>query len=205
MSNQGAPFRALLVVLACLTAGPAVAMATERDAVATIERLLSGLLDTDRRQATSTMAEREDAFAGLIDATHDLRYMARLSLGNRWEALSATQRDDYAAAFCRLSIRNYAARFRNTAGSSFTVGQARPAPGARMTVPALLTAPADDPVHLDYLLHETAQGWRIVNVVAEGVSELALQRSQFRTLFAEHGYPGLMREIDERLRSLETP
>ncbi|MBX9929919.1 MAG: ABC transporter substrate-binding protein, partial [Gemmatimonadaceae bacterium] len=38
---------------------------------------------------------------------------------------------------------------------------------------------AGAPVTLDYVLHDTAGEWRIINVIAEGVSDLALRSTQY--------------------------
>ena len=175
------------------------------EATATVSRLQAGLLAADRHQAGAGVDDRFAAFAPLVDGTHDLPFMARLSLGAGWEFLAPADRMRFQDAFRRLSILDYATRFRDTGGASFRVAQARATTGARVTVNTVLSAPGEAPVQLDYVLHATPEGWRIVNILSEGVSELALQRAQYQQLMKTGGFEGLMSQVTARITELEQP
>ena len=55
---------------------------------------------------------------------------------------------------------------------------------------------------LDYLLHETPDGLRVVNVIAEGVSDLSLKRAQFAAVIRDHGIEELLRRLEEQVAEL---
>jgi phospholipid transport system substrate-binding protein len=57
-------------------------------------------------------------------------------------------------------------------------------------------------VPLVYLLQEDAQGWRTVNIVADGVSDLALKRAEYQRLFASGGIEGLIAELEQQTERL---
>jgi phospholipid transport system substrate-binding protein len=170
------------------------------DAEAVVVQLQSGLLRIDRDQAGRPLSARVAAFAPLIAGTHDLEYMGRLALGRQWPKLSAEQQRQFQELFDQLSERDYAQRFRDTAGARFTITRTAAVGGSRVQVDTTLAAPGEPPMALQYLLHQTPGGWRIINILAEGVSELALQRTQYQRILKAQGFSGLVSHMQQRLQ-----
>ncbi len=55
----------------------------------------------------------------------------------------------------------------------------------------------------EYLLQQGSGGWRIVNIVADGVSDLALKRAEYQRVLASGTLDTLIKELEsqtERLR-----
>ena len=67
------------------------------------------------RQARARSSERYRALEPLIVATHDLPYIAEFALRRQWGSLAEDDRQRFVAAFQRLSVMTYAARFGNVA------------------------------------------------------------------------------------------
>jgi phospholipid transport system substrate-binding protein len=181
----------------CITAVPGETPVDAATAV--ITRLQSGLLRTDREQAGRSVTARAAAFAPLIAGTHDLDYMGRLALGPSWSALVASEQQQFLLLFRELSVIDYARRFRETGAASFELIRAEETAGSRVQVDTVLNVPGETPVSLQYVLHPTPSGWRIVNILAAGVSDLALQRSQYRQILATSGFDELMSHL-QRLK-----
>ena len=57
-------------------------------------------------------------------------------------------------------------------------------------------------VPLEYLLQEGPDGWRIINIVADGVSDLALKRAEYQRVFSSGGIEALIAELEEQTRRL---
>ena len=57
-------------------------------------------------------------------------------------------------------------------------------------------------VSLEYLLQQDAMGWRIINIVADGVSDLALKRAEYQRVFASGGIDGLVAELEQQSERL---
>jgi type VI secretion system protein ImpA len=55
----------------------------------------------------------------LIEATHDLPYIAEFALRRQWPMLSAADRERFVAAFERLSVMTYASRFKDVKPATF--------------------------------------------------------------------------------------
>jgi len=58
-----------------------------------------------------------------------------------------------------------------------------------------------DETSLDYLLTRERGEWRIVNVVAAGVSDISLKRSEYATVIGQEGIEGLIAKLKAKVAS----
>jgi len=191
------------LALACLLLPyPARAQADDPGPVAVIRELQSGLLRIDTALAQAGFAERYAAFRELVTASHQLDYMARVALRRHWNELSPQQQQTFTDKFRRLSIARYADRFRDLGGAVFTITSHRELPHDRVEVRSTLSVPGERPVEIDYVLQYFEPGWRIINIVARGVSDLALKRAQYRKIMEGPGFTALLEHLDKQIGQL---
>ena len=178
---------------------PATGPAPDHGPAAEVRRLQQALLDLERAAPETGAAERYDRLAPLVRATHDLPFMARLVLGPDWASLDDDQRLQFSELFARLAIASYAERFRGLGDERFIPAGERELRGGRAEVRSVLQSPDGSTIPFTYVLHQPAeQGWRIINILAEGVSELALQRSEYRQVLAEQGWQNLVEHMTNK-------
>jgi phospholipid transport system substrate-binding protein len=177
--------------------------------VATITELHEALVETARRLRSAAVAERYRALEPAIVATHDLPYIAEFALRRQWPTLTMEERQRFVAAFQRLSVMTYAARFGNVAADAFrplgtsALGTSAPDANGRVEVTTAIAREGQPDVSLEYLLQRDGEDWRIVNIVADGVSDLALKRAEYQRLFASGGIEGLIAELEQQTDRLE--
>lgn len=168
--------RACLVLLG-LAALPA--LADEHAAVAVVERLHAGLVAA-ASDPDATLEQRYAEIAPVVESTHDLESIARLTIRRQWPELTDDERGRFLAAFERLSVMTYASRFSGIGESAFAIVASAEAARGRVEVNATISGGERGTVPLDYLLEESPAGWRIVNIFADGVSDLALKRAEYQ-------------------------
>ncbi len=185
-----------LLLVACVTP---LAMAAGVTAADTVRELQQGLKDIDAALAPDDQVGRQQAVRELLLATHALDYMARLALGPGWRELDDSQRQQFLDAFRELSVASYAGNFVDIADVEFEIVDTRALRGERQEVRTLLRAPGKAPVALDYSLREQPdRGWLIIQVRADGVSDLALKRSQYTAVLASEGFDALLDYLAEQ-------
>jgi phospholipid transport system substrate-binding protein len=129
----------------------------------------------------------------------DLPLIARASAGRHWKKLDEAQRKRLVDAFSGLTIATYAGRFDGYGGESFRVVSHKPAPRDMVLVNSELVKSDGEVIALNYLLHETETGWRIVDVYLDGIySELAIKRSEYAGLIRSRGIEGLIAAIEDK-------
>jgi len=174
---------------------------TPPDAVSVIVELQAGIHRIGTELTNADFAARYQAFAPLIDQTHDLPFMARFTASRAWNEFTDEQRLEFNALFRELSIATYAGQFREMQENTFSLISWRPTARERFEVQTRLSLAQGDPVALNYLLQERDSGWQIINVLAEGVSELAIKRSQYQQVLKSGGYPQLIAHLRTQIEA----
>ena len=174
-------------------------------AIATVDNLHAALLDIMQNAESLGFAGRRDRIAPVVRESLDLPFIARFSLGRHWKGLGAEQQDSFTQVFSRWTVAHYAARFNGYTSEQFKTISSAPARRGRELVRTVLEVnddPADN-VKLDYLLHDRDGKWRIVNVIANGVSDLSLKRADYGALIKTQGLDSLVVKLEGQISDLE--
>jgi len=140
--------------------------------------------------------ERYQALETPVLETHNLDYMLRLILRGQWEGFSPKQQEQLLARFRQLSIWDYVNHFGDLEDGRFTITDQRQLSDQRARVKAQLDTPKRL-VEFVYTLDRNQESWRIVSILADGVSELALRRSKYLRHYNTEGFEGLMRVLEQ--------
>lgn len=196
-------FTVVLALVAIIPSGADAQTWKTDSPAATITSLQQGLIAVAREQANASLDERYRALEPLVVATHDLPYIAEFALRRQWASLAEPDRQRFVAAFQRLSVMTYAARFKAVGPETFrTVTAAAADSSGRVPVATAVARAGQADVSLEYLLRQDAMGWRIINIVADGVSDLALKRAEYQRVFASGGIDGLVAELEQQSERL---
>jgi phospholipid transport system substrate-binding protein len=142
---------------------------------------------------------RYDLLAPVVDQTHDLDFIARTALGANWTRLSAEQQRTFTDVFRKLSIGSYAGWFKSHEGERFEFLERQSMPRDQIMVRTRLVQKGGEPIRFDYVLREGEEGWRIVNVLADGVSDLALKRVEYRAILQRDGFDALIDKLKKKV------
>jgi phospholipid transport system substrate-binding protein len=146
---------------------------------------------------------RFELLAPVIDQTHDLDFIARTTLGANWTQLDAEQQRTFTDVFRKLSIGTYAGWFKNYDGEHFEFLEQQPMPRDQVLVRSRLVPLKSELVRFDYILRQGKGGWRIVNILADGVSDLALKRVEYRAILQRDGFSTLIDMLKKKIALTE--
>ena len=142
---------------------------------------------------------RYDKLEPAVSNSHDLPKIARIVVGKEWEKLSEEQQKKLTDVFSKLSIASYAHNFKEFGGESFEIDSEEETKMGGVVIHSHLTIPDDKPVKFDYMLKEKGASWRIINIIANGVSDLALKRSEYTAILQRDGFDSLITKINEKI------
>ncbi len=130
--------------------------------------------------------------------SHDLTKIVRIVVGKQWKNLTEEQKLELTEVFNRLSISSYAHNFTEFSGEAFEfVSEDETARGGAI-IHTIFTIPDDKDVTFDYMLKKKGDNWRIINIIANGVSDLALKRSEYTSILKRDGFDALIAKIKEK-------
>jgi phospholipid transport system substrate-binding protein len=130
---------------------------------------------------------RREAFRELFTSGFDVDLVSRFALGRFWNQASEAERREYRRLFEEFVIATYARRLGGYSGETLSVGAARDLSDKGAIVDSQIIRPKDPPVNVEWRLRRAGSGWRIVDIVVEGISMAVAQRSEFASVIANNG------------------
>jgi phospholipid transport system substrate-binding protein len=192
-----------LLVLCCLCmAGANGVYAQDQNKSAAkqiVDKFQEQLIDVMKNGKKLGYSGRYDKLKNSVTDSHDLPKIARIVVGKEWEKFTQAQQQQMVDVFSRLSIASYAHNFKDYSGETFTFDTEEETTRGGVVIHSHLTIPDDKPVKFDYMLKEKGDSWRIINIIANGVSDLALKRSEYTTILQREGFDALIAKINEKI------
>jgi phospholipid transport system substrate-binding protein len=180
---------------------PAIAATSET--TAPVEQLHAGLIEIMKAGKSVSFRQRYEKIAPVIDRTFDLEAIVHQVIGLRWASLPPEQRGALTDAFRRYTIASYVANFDAYTGERFELLPTITTAGNDRVVQTRIVSASGQAHALAYVMQQTAGGWRIVDVLADGsVSRVAAQRSEVRSVLADGGGPGLLVSLRRKTAEL---
>ncbi|MDD4913774.1 MAG: ABC transporter substrate-binding protein [Methylococcales bacterium] len=188
----------IFVLLLCLTVS-SVSFADEQSARQVVEEFQNELLAVMKDGKALGFKGRYDKLDGAVRKSHDLPKIARIVVGKQWEELSADQQVRLEKAISQLSISAYAHNFKDFSGETFTFISEEETGRGGVVMHTNLHIPGEKDVKFDYMMKKKDDGWRIINIIADGVSDLALKRSEYTSVLSRDGFDALIAKITEKI------
>lgn len=196
-------FHLISVIFLVLAIVPVAAPAHADAATALIKRLNDTLLATMQSAKKLGFEGRYEKLEPVLESTFDMNFMTQYSAGRYWRKLTAEQKKKLVEAFSRLTVATYASRFDGYSGERFRIlSEETPREGNKLVKSELVKSDGE-PVKLNYLLRDTKDGWRVIDIFLKGtISELATKRSEYSSTLGNEGFDGLMAIFEQKISGL---
>ncbi|MGA9753604.1 MAG: ABC transporter substrate-binding protein [Desulfobaccales bacterium] len=146
--------------------------------------------------------ERRQMVKRIVDPYFDYREMAKRSLGATWGKISAGQRDDFVHLFAQLLEASYSDKIEKYAQRVKIDYTGEILDGEYAEVRTVVVK-ANDRIPLNYRLLNEAGGWKVYDVVIEGVSLVSNYQSQFHRIIHESSYIDLVQRLKSKVSELQ--
>ena len=158
------------------------------DAIKSDKQLAAG----DKRRAIKLAEEKVLPHVDFEEAT-------RLAVGRGWAQATPEQRKKLVTEFRNMLVRTYSNAITAYEGQTMKVMPVRMKPGdTDVTVHNQFIRPGGKPVLLDYSMRKTDSGWKIYDIVVEGVSLVLTYRSEFDAVVKQEGIDGLIKRLAQK-------
>jgi phospholipid transport system substrate-binding protein len=132
-------------------------------------------------------AERLARFRQLFQADFDGPAIARFVLGRYWRSASEEERQEFLKLFEDYVVYVYGTRLSDFNGETFRVRGSRIDGDGTIVSTDVFTAGANAPIKVDWRLISENGGFKITDVIIEGISLMVTQRSEFASVIQRHG------------------
>jgi phospholipid transport system substrate-binding protein len=129
----------------------------------------------------------------------DFEEATRLAVGRAWAQATPEQKKKLVDEFRSMLVRTYSNAIEAYSGQTMKVMPVRMKPGAtEVTVQNQFVRGNGQPVKVDYSMRKTDKGWKIYDIVAEGVSLVLTYRSEFDVIVKQDGIDGLIKRLAQK-------
>jgi len=187
----------LLTAVVCLSLAESARAASSDPAVNQVQALTDALLKSMRAGTTVSMAERYKQLEPVVEQVFAMPLVTRLAVGPQWASFPPDQQQALIAAYTRFTVANYAHNFHGFDGQRFEIDDNVLSRGDDKVVRTRVIPAHDVPVSLLYRMHQVDGTWRVIDVISDGVSQLALRRSDFAVAIAAGGAPALIAHLNK--------
>ncbi|MEE9357602.1 MlaC/ttg2D family ABC transporter substrate-binding protein [Candidatus Vondammii sp. HM_W22] len=129
----------------------------------------------------------------------DFLRMSRLVLGKYWKRAKESEKEAFIGAFRELLIRTYTMALLNYSGQKIEYLPFRHIGNAtNVTVSTRVSESGAIPVPINYKLYLDEDGWKVYDVVIDGVSLVSNYRTSFSSRIRRYKLSGLIRKLELR-------
>lgn len=129
----------------------------------------------------------------------DFVRMAALALGKNWRVTDKAQKSQLVREFRRMLVRTYSKALQNYTDEEIVCHPVH-GDGSRglVTVKTEIVRAQGPAIPINYRMHNRDGGWKVFDVVVEGISLVSTHRSEFDSVIRQGGIDGLIGDLKGR-------
>jgi len=166
----------------------------------TVDRVIEVLNQRDWSKEQRIEAIREIAYANF-----DFETMSRLVLARNYKKFDEAQRVEFVKAFKSYLSRSYSTRIDRYEQQRVDITGARVEKRGDVTVMTEIVGGDTDGFEIHYRMRDKGRGWKVIDVIIEGVSLVSNYRSQFKEVVNQGGPDELLSRLQDKNASFEEP
>jgi phospholipid transport system substrate-binding protein len=129
----------------------------------------------------------------------DFEEATRLAVGRAWASATPEQKKKLVGEFRNMLVRTYSNAIEAYQGQTLKVLPARKQDSAdEATVRTQFIRASGQPLPIDFTMRKTEKGWKVFDIVVEGVSLVLTYRSEFDAVVKQEGIDGLVKRLAQK-------
>lgn len=167
----------------------------------TTERILE-VISTPELKGPDKAAARQEMIREAVDERFDWEEIARRSLGRHWRGRTEAERDEFKRLVRELAGKTLLVRLEEYTGEKVTYVEEE-VDGKYGQVKIKILTDKSQNIPINYRMKYMEDGWRVYDILIEGVSLVNNYRVQFNEILTKGSYGDLVERLEQRLRELE--
>lgn len=189
----------LIATVFLLFAAAMPAYAANPDEVSQFADKLAGTALEIVKDESTSKAEKQTKLEALFRDYVDIPFVARFVLGKHWRTATPEQQQAYLTNYEAFVLKNYTARLTNYTGQTYKILGARDEGDGEYLLTMELNNKDEPNVMVDYRVRaQDGGGYKIMDIIVEGVSMITTQRSEFGSVVNRNGLDGLINALGKK-------
>ena len=164
-----------------------------------VDRLNSTLIEVMNGGQKLGYAGRYKKLDPVVKDTFEFEAVSLIALGTHWKKLEQPQKLAFMDKLTDLSVATYAAQFKEYGGESFQFDSSQDIKNGKLVLRYNLVAPNEKPIKFEYFVGQFNGQWHIINIVVDGISDLALKKAQYTSVIDREGFDALLTKLTQKI------
>jgi phospholipid transport system substrate-binding protein len=182
--------RLFLIAALALIVAPALSVTPARAEADDARKFVEGLAE----HAIATVADRQlteqardDRFRNLFISSFDIPGIGQFVLGRYWKLATPDQQQEFLKLFEEMNVLTWAKRFKDYQGETLKTLGANKEGERGWLVDSQIVRPQGPPIPVQWDLRENGDGFRVVDIIVEGVRMGVTYRSDYSSAMQANG------------------
>lgn len=152
----------------------------------------------------SSVEQRKNKIIAIIDGAIDPDWIARFVLGKNYKNTSEENKTRFSKLYRDFMINTYGAKFQNYNGRKFDVTDVSEQNSFYIVKAEFLPRDSNTPIDITFRVKERSGKLMILDFIAEGVSLIETQRSEFNSAISQKGMEKFLEDLEVRIKNLKS-
>jgi phospholipid transport system substrate-binding protein len=148
-------------------------------------------------------AQKKSAIIKIIDQNIDSQWISRFVLGSHYKTIDEAKKAKFAELYRQFMIETYGPKFNSYNGKSFVVNKIEDQKNFFLAKANFYPQGTNNPISIDFRIKEKNQKLFVVDFIAEGVSLLETQRSEFDSAITNLGIDKFLNDLESKTQQLK--
>ena len=156
------------------------------------------------KEKNSTEAKIREKIIAEIDRVIDSEWIAKFVLGKNFKNLNDQQKKQFISLYRDFMINTYGPKFKNYNGKKFTVNEVVKQNNFYIAKAEFLPKDSDTAILTDFRVRKKDGKLYILDFIAEGISLIETQRSEFNATIDSQGIETFLKNLEEKVKKLKS-
>lgn len=172
---------------------------TVTDARKPVDRLNATLIEVMKGGKQMGYQGRYNKLDPVVKDVFEFEAVSLVALGAHWRNLDTAQKAAFTNKLTDLSIATYAAQFKEYGNETFEFDSSQDLKSGRLMLRYNLVAPKEKPIKFEYILAQVGDKWHIINIIVDGISDIALKKAQYTSVIDREGFDALLNKLTQKI------
>ncbi len=149
-------------------------------------------------------AKKREQIIAKIDTSIDSDWIGKFVLSKNYKIATDAQKDRFKKLYRDFMINTYGPKFKNYNGKKFTVIEVAEQNDFYIAKAEFLPKTSNVPISIDFRVKEVNGKLAILDFIAEGISLITTQRSEFNSAISQKGMDKFLDNLEERVKNLKS-
>ncbi len=174
----------------------------QEDAKLFIENIGDKIITVAKEKKYSESLKRQKII-DLVDSSIDPNWISRFVLGKNFKNFNDQQKARFTKLYRDFMIYTYGPKFKDYNGRKFQVNDISFKNNIYLIKSEFLPKDSDTPILVDFKVKKNDEGFQILDFIAEGISLIETQRSEFNSVISEKGIDKFLEDLEVKIKKLK--